>query len=99
MSEYTKNGGEWLAAARSWVQSHCQNGERVTWGSSDVLEPALTIRQIEELAACVADAAASEMDALKEQLEISRKNKMIGDIKLTCRIACLERQLEEAKKG
>jgi hypothetical protein len=99
MSEYTKNGGEWLGAARNWVKWNCRNGEHVTWGSNDVLEPALTIRQVEEMAARVADAAASEMDDLKKQLENCRQKRLRSEIELTHRIEALERKLHEESGG
>ena len=48
--EWTRRGGKWLAAARAWLQRHCLNGERVTWGSQDVLRPQLQVIDIEEIA-------------------------------------------------
>lgn len=55
-----KQGGKWLGAARSWLQWHTRNGDSVTWGSNDVIEPHLTVKMIEELAADVAEAAVEE---------------------------------------
>ncbi len=49
-------GGDWLGAVRSQIQSMFRNGSSVTWGSFDVLEPHAHVRDIEELcsvAACV----------------------------------------------
>ena len=68
MSEYIKYGGKWLAAARNWIQCKCRNGSAVTWGSGDVLEPHINVRQVEELAAWVADAANREADEMKADL-------------------------------
>jgi hypothetical protein len=59
-SELLRQGGEWLGAARSWMQRQARNGERVTWGSDDVLETSLSVRDVEELAADVAAAAMRE---------------------------------------
>jgi len=56
-----KMGGLWLGAARQWIQSHFMNGSRVTWGSDDVLGRKLTVSEIEDLAAHVAEAAYKEM--------------------------------------
>ena len=81
-SEYTKGGGPWLGAARSWVQWNCKNGSDVTWGSNEELVPPLTIRQVEELAARVTDAAIPEMDKLKKELETLRKKYLSVQIEL-----------------
>ena len=56
----TKQGGKWLGAARTWLQWHTRNGESVTWGSQDVIEPQMTVKMVEELAANVAEAAVEE---------------------------------------
>ena len=52
-----RKGGPWLGAVRSRVQCMFQNGEAVTWGSSDVLSPPARIKDVEELGA---EAAAIE---------------------------------------
>lgn len=56
-AELSRRGGEWLGAAREWLQWNTRNGDRVTWGSGDLIEPQLSVRQIEDLAAEVAAAA------------------------------------------
>lgn len=56
-AELLRQGGEWLGAARSWLQWHTRNGDQVTWGSGDLIEPQLSVRQIEDLASEVAAAA------------------------------------------
>lgn len=48
-------GGEWLSAARGWIQSNMPNGERVRWGSGDQLH--MTVEQFERAAACIAASA------------------------------------------
>jgi len=48
--EILREGGSWLGAARTRLQSH-GNGDRVTWGSDDVIQPPLTVRQVEEIVA------------------------------------------------
>jgi hypothetical protein len=55
-----EHGGKWLAAARSWLQHHTNNGDRVTWGSNEALSPPLTVRMVEEMAKDVAVAAVYE---------------------------------------
>lgn len=55
--ELLAHGGEWLGAARSWLQWHARNGSDVTWGSRDALEKTFTVAEIEDLAATVAAAA------------------------------------------
>lgn len=62
-----KQGGDWLGALRARVQRTFHNGETITWGGSDVLRPAATIQQVEELAAvAVATDRARLMPLLKE---------------------------------
>jgi hypothetical protein len=48
--EFKKQGGEWLGKARSWIQWNCIGGDGVVWGSQEVLRPALTVKQLEEVA-------------------------------------------------
>jgi len=68
-----RSGGKWLGAARTWLQWNRINGERVTWGSDDVLEPHFTARDVEELAAEVAAAAMTEAARiLAEPEEVDR---------------------------
>jgi len=50
-------GGYWLLTARSWLQWNTRNGDSVTWNSDDIIEPPLTVKQVEDLAAHVAAAA------------------------------------------
>jgi len=54
------HGGKWLGAAREWLQWNTLNGDSVTWGSSDVLRPNMTVKMVEELAAHIAAAAINE---------------------------------------
>ena len=62
--ELKKSGGQWLAAARSWMQWNCRNGDSVIWGSTEELRgkrmPYLTVVDVEDLAAEVAAAAINE---------------------------------------
>jgi hypothetical protein len=53
---YVAHGGNWLGRARDWIQRKKRNGDRVTWGSNEVLEPAMVEREVEEVAAEVAEA-------------------------------------------
>lgn len=46
-----KGGGDWLGAARSWVQMKKLNGSRVTWGSREALEPPMSIGELEDVVA------------------------------------------------
>ena len=54
-------GGKWLGAARRWLQWHKHNGDSVTWGSEQELTPAMTVREVEDLAATVAAAVLNEL--------------------------------------
>lgn len=60
-------GGEWLGAARNWIQHNALNGSDVTWGSNDRLRFTrdLTVKDIEEFAARIAVATLEEY---KQQL-------------------------------
>ena len=75
MSEFTKSGGAWLAAARSWIQWNCVNGSGVTWGSDEILQckrnftPAL----VEEIAATAVNAAFPEVDKLNDKIRVLRE--------------------------
>ena len=51
-----REGGDWLLAARSWIQRRKLNGSTVTWGSQDKLKPPMTVSECEDLAAHVAAA-------------------------------------------
>ncbi len=97
MSQYTKHGGEWLGAARRWVKRRCHNGSHVTWGSNDELRPPLTIGQVEELAAAVADAANREMDTTRAQLGVCRKARLREEINLTVRAEKAEKEAAELR--
>ena len=55
-----RKGGKWLSATRSWIQNNCINGDRVTWGSNEILFPRITIRMLEEVASEAAAAAVNE---------------------------------------
>lgn len=55
--ELLNRGGEWLGAARSWIQCRARNGSEVTWGSNETLQMQVTVADIEHLAACVASLA------------------------------------------
>lgn len=64
--EAMKKGGDWLGAARSWLQRHKLNGSRVTWGSQEELQPPMTVRDVEEVTLC---AAAAERDRVAKIVE------------------------------
>jgi len=53
-------GGEWLGAARSWLQRRKHNGSHVTWGSNEELHPPMTVKEVEEIAAEAAAEAINE---------------------------------------
>jgi len=80
VSDFTKQGGEWLGAVRSYVQHKFFNGETVTWGSGDELRPPATIGQIEEVAALAVDSAFKEVDELKKEIERLRKKLLFAQL-------------------
>ena len=54
-------GGDWIGAARNWMQSKARNGSDVIWGSHQQLHTGpITVSMIEDLAARVAAAAINE---------------------------------------
>jgi len=64
--ELMRKGGEWIGAARGWLQRHKLNGSRVTWGSSEELQPPMTVKDVEEVAL---HAAAAERDRVLKIVE------------------------------
>ena len=50
-----KQGGDWLGAARSWMQSNVQRGDTLPWGSSETVH--IPFCKLEEMALRVAVAA------------------------------------------
>lgn len=85
-----KKGGSWLGAARSRIKSmKCYgNGERVTWGSNDIIEPHMTIGQVEEIAAEAAAAAFTERAEMEEQIKSMRERYFRYSYELTCQREC-----------
>lgn len=71
-----KQGGEWLAAARSYLQNHCRGGDDHPWGS-DNHSVTMTMRQVEELAAQV---AASAIVEYQEKLSNEQKRSALSSI-------------------
>lgn len=56
--EELKGGGEWLGAARSWMQGNIQRGDTICWGSGDLVS--IPFCKLEEFARHVAIAAVDE---------------------------------------
>lgn len=50
-----QQGGEWLGASRTWMQSNVRDGDRLTWGSGEVVS--VPFYKLEELARTAAAAA------------------------------------------
>jgi len=63
-----KLGGEWLGAARGYIQQRkCfGNGETITWGSNEEIRPPMTMKQVEELAAEAVAAALNDQSFLSK---------------------------------
>lgn len=57
--ELERRGGDWLRAARSWMQSNLPNGERVRWNSGEIVT--MSVAQFEQAASCIAAAAINEV--------------------------------------
>lgn len=54
MSVNAHKGGQHLASARSWLQSHKRNGSSVVWGSGDIIAGPVNARDIDDIACAVA---------------------------------------------
>lgn len=66
--ELSRQGGSWLGTARTWLQSHVMNGDRVRWASADELR--MTVHQFEDCCAFVAAAAIND-----ERQRVAREGK------------------------
>lgn len=56
--ELSREGGSWLGTARSWLQSHVNNGDQVRWGSAEPIT--MTVQQFEDCAAFIAASAIND---------------------------------------
>jgi len=65
--EFQNAGGSWLGSVRNWIQCSCLNGERVTWGSNDILKlnRNWTVKVLEEIALRVAFVVYNECESKK----------------------------------
>lgn len=63
-----QRSGEWLGAARAWIQRKKLNGSRVTWGSLETLEPPMSVRDVEEVAAYATAADRARIEKLVENM-------------------------------
>ena len=66
--ELMNRSGEWLGAARAWMQRKKLNGSRVTWGSMEILQPPVMVREIEEVAAYAAAAERARIERIVENM-------------------------------
>lgn len=66
-SDMMQKGGVHFRAVREWLQWNTKNGDRVTWGSHDVIHPQLTVKEVEEMACHIASAVINEQE--KKQLD------------------------------
>lgn len=74
-----QSGGEWLGAARSWIQWNCGNGCEVDWGSEAfITNKPLTVGDIERFAA---DVAAATLREFKEHLVTEGEARAIKEYK------------------
>ena len=53
-----KGGGEWLGAARTWLQIHVRNGDSINWNSTE--QVSIPFCDFEDFARVVAIAAIEE---------------------------------------
>jgi len=98
-NDLLQQGGEWLGAARERIKSmKCSgNGEHVRWGSSDVIEPHMTIGQVEEIAAEAATAAFTERADTEAQIEKMRSERLLVEIELAHRVERAEAEVAKLR--
>jgi hypothetical protein len=82
-NELMKKGGKWLSEARRFIQWNCLNGEKVIWGSQDLLnfKTGITVRQFEELAARIANKAINQYRNERNRGDKRLLTKMVEEIK------------------
>lgn len=68
-------GGHWLGATRAWMQIHKHNGSTVTWDSAEVLQPPMTVRDVEAVAAEAAAAERARVVKVVETLALPDETK------------------------
>ena len=78
--ELLRKGGRWLGTARNWLQWNTRNGDVVRWGSGTAIQPPMTARQVEELAAFVANTVYEDCGTHQEELGRLR------DLRTACEI-------------
>jgi hypothetical protein len=54
--ELKREGGEWLAECRRWIQHNLVRGDDVTWGCTKPIKEGISVRQLEDLSAHIAAA-------------------------------------------
>jgi hypothetical protein len=52
--ELARQGGDWLAECREWIQHNVPNGDGVTWGNTTAIPSGISVAQLEDLSAHVA---------------------------------------------
>jgi hypothetical protein len=68
MFDLYKRGGTHLRIARENLQQHAMNGDRLRWGSDDIVA-GMTVRQIEMIACEIAAAAINEERERMEKIK------------------------------
>lgn len=81
-----QKGGAWLGAVRNWIQWNKRNGSDVIWGSDDVLNPPMTVRQCEDMAA---EAVCADRNIVEKELETLRAF-YTSVVKLTVNHDCID---------
>ena len=79
--KFLNQGGCWIEVVRSWIIWNCRNGDRVIWGSNDIIAPDITVRQLEELGGEIAYAVYTELPSEDDAVgmiynELYRQRKM-----------------------
>ena len=67
---FLRQGGKWIEVVRNWIIWNCRNGDRVIWGSNDIIAPDITVRGLEELGGEIAYAVYKDLPDENEAVTI-----------------------------
>lgn len=71
-----KNGGDWLGAARRWMQRNIYKGDTIEWSSNEIVK--VPFYMLEELAKTAAVAAVTE-ERQRVAKELARIKRNLGE--------------------
>jgi len=81
---FMEHGGPHLGAVRGQIQIMFRNGEHVIWGSRNELSPPATVKDLEKLAAHVAESVLRNVHEYMPKNNVFQK---LADLQENCRTA------------